>query len=245
MEFSPTATVRSNLAQRFKPMKLFASILFLVCCHLSMAQQIFLKPDSLSGKYTYSEIIKLDTALTEKSVYNSLVEWANSPSNKLYYFPANETTMPAMFLGGALLASLSKFTDKENIMTLSPKVKSTNEDEFKLSASGIFKYSDKGGSCMQVCYTRYNVNLQVKKGRVKATFTNYSMEVYYHSTTSTSENSNYTLEEWVLGKRYDISKLCRNRTSEYTIELQKQNFQVLESLKKHLSGLSAAASDDW
>ena len=216
---------------------------FLLICHSIFAQQIFLKPDTINGKYSFSEIIKVDSALSEKAVYSSVLEWANSPGNKLYHFPSNE--MNLLMSPTQIQQVFARFGEKETVMALLPKIKSENKDQLKLTLGGIFKYSDKGFSCMQVCYTKYNLVIQIKKGRTKVTFSDYSMEVFYHSTSSSTDNSNFTLEEWILGKRYDMSELCKKRTSEYTIELQKQNFLVLESLKKHLSSLTAEANEDW
>ena len=214
---------------------------FLLICHSIFAQQIFLKPDTLTNKFSYSEVIPTAAKFSDTVLLEAVKDWASMSTNTLYHFPANQ--VEASGWNTTSYWKLEDFARLESTFKSVPTVRSTTDSRKRIVVAGIFKYSDKGMSCLQVCYTHFNLILEVKQGKVRATLTNYEMDIYYHSTASTSDKSNKTLEQWILGKEYEDSKLCKKRTSEYTILLQEHGFAVLQSLKSYLNTLQADTSN--
>ena len=69
--------------------------------------------------------------------------------------------------------------------------------------------------------------------------------MYNTSTAAVQPSSGVSLEDFINVELEKFGKPCRDRTSEYTIELQTQCDKVLKELQGHLRNLKTIPSEDW
>lgn len=115
----------------------------------------------------------------------------------------------------------------------------------KIVLNGVYKYTSNLYSCLQTSDTTFDVIIQCKKGRVKITFTNFTLDSYNTSDSKPSVFFGSSLEELIQSKIQNYGKPCKERVSEYTVEMQTQCNLVLEAFRKFAGSLKVQEKDDW
>lgn len=225
-------------------MKKIISLLLTILIIENVSAQLHLKIDSVSKKYTYSEVIQCDSTLSDTSLYFHIKDWSVGQSlnlNRLKDDKAEDKAMMAAFLGSKYVnfAAIDLQYKNKNV------IKSEQPETKKIVLNGVYKYTSNLFSCLQTSYTNFDVIIQCKKGKVKITFTNFTIDMYNTSTAMTQPSSGVTLEEFISVELEKFGKPCKERTSEYTVELQIQCEKVLRELKKYLANIKTEKSEDW
>ncbi len=222
---------------------LYLFLLLVVPC-TDIYAQLHLKIDSVSKKYTYSEVIQCDSTLSDTSLYFHIKDWSVGQSlnlNRLKDDKAVDKAMMAAFLGSKYVTFTAidlQYKNKNVIKSEQPETK-------KVVLNGVYKYTSNLFSCLQTSYTNFDVIVQCKRGKVKITFTNFTIDMYNTSTAAAQPSSGVTLEEFIKVELEKFGKPCKDRTAEYTVEMQIQCEKILRELRSYLANIKEVKLDDW
>jgi hypothetical protein len=214
--------------------------LFIFNCITAQVFQLDVSP--ITSKYSYSEVMYCDSTISDTAIYYKIKEWASTQTfnlNRLKDDKVGQKEDAKLLLGW----DYANFTAIDLQYKNKTPIKQEIFESKKIILTGVYKYTSRLMSCLQTSYTNYDVIIQIKKGRIKVTYTNYSIDMYYSNNAMPLESSGITLENLIdkdLG-----GNPCKKRLGEYTVALQLHCSNLNKELRTFVSEIKRLDEDKW
>lgn len=247
MKSSPN--VRSNHLHKYSLTSIYRlyvllSVITFATTGKIQAQSFHLMIDSATGKFSYEDVVKSDSTLSDTFLFERSKEWAVGESprlNKVSDDKAEDKMYMQAFLGVnyANFATLDQFYKNRDV------IKMQNLATKKIILHGVYKYTGAVMSCLGEIYTSYDVIIQFRKGRAKIEFTNFNCDIYSSIDAKPTPDSGKTLEQIIDKANKEMLKGCRQKVGDYSVAMQNHCNLVYLDFKKFLSTLTPSKDDDW
>jgi len=227
-------------------MKKLHSIICIILCSVSqLYSQAKFNKDEKSQKIVFSKIIELDSSITPEKIFSlskqylstSLSELNRSNSDK--NFSTND-----MILGTQRGNSASV----DQIHRVNEPLKYSDKDENKLIGKCVVKYSGNSAGCLRIIYTEGDVDISIKKNRIKISISNLSYTHYNQMSMKQAQIYGWN-DEGPCSSKNKLEELlncdrCKNELNRYSEFANEQFNSIIDNFEKFMKAANNN-TDEW
>lgn len=142
----------------------------------AMGQDHIILPfDSATGKIVYTNIVKVDSTINSRDIYNAFKEWISSDISTFYIISSEKSSNTTDAIFGARKSNMS--TVDLQFKNANP-LKMSDPETNKLIGQAVIKYFGSSLGCVRLIYLTFDIKIQIKDGKYKYDITNFDYTHY-------------------------------------------------------------------
>ncbi len=219
-------------------------MLFLIS-NFKMFSQAEFKKDEKSQKITFTKIIELDSNYTSEKIFNLSKQYLSTSLSEL-----NRSNSDKNFSTNDLLLGTQRGNSAniDQMHRVNEPLKYSDKSENKLIGKCVVKYSGNSAGCLRIIYTEGDVDISIKKNRVKISITNLNYTHYNQMSMKQAQIYGWN-DEGPCASKNKLEEIlncdrCKNELSRYSEFANEQFNSIINSYETFIRE-SKITTDEW
>jgi hypothetical protein len=225
--------------------KLCTIIIIILSYNSQLLSQAEFKKDDKSQKIVFTKIIELDTSVTSEKIFNLSKQYLSTSLSEL-----NRSNSDKNFSTNDLLIGTQRgnSANVDQIHRVNEPLKYSDKDENKLIGKCVVKYSGNSAGCLRIIYTEGDVDISIKKNRIKISITNLNYTHYNQMSMKQAQIYGWN-DEGPCASKNKLEELlncdrCKNELNRYSEFANEQFNSIINNYEKFMKA-AKTSSEEW
>ncbi len=203
------------------------------------------KKDDKSQKIEFTKIIELDTTFSSEKIFSLTKQYLSTRLSEM-----NRSNSDKNFSTNDLLLGTQRgnSANVDQMHRVNEPLKYSDKDENKLIGKCVVKYSGNSAGCLRIIYTEGDVDISIKKNRIKITITNLNYTHYNQMSMKQAQIYGWN-DEGPCASKNKLEELlncdrCKNELSRYSEFANEQFNSIINNFEKYMKE-AKTSNEEW